>query len=347
MRERERTLWPFKPRTAVLLSISILLLSLVLLAYFRSTLSWPSQDSERIVLLGIFIISLLPIILMLADTVIDRGAVVEYKGVRVDFSQVQRVTTTGTTIPANIGVTGQPVNDSGTNQILDALRTAVSTDIVTIDLENGQAWWETRLLVLLSGALRHNHPKCLVFVATEGGTRNWYQGWGEASDLFSLLLNAHPQYPVIYHSALAAAQQWNLTGIQSPKTQPVTPAWMQPPNLASDLATRHSWLAFDYDTGIPNKFYAEQLLASELGEKIENKEPPRTISVVRLEELFKPVLHKDVIDESWPSERQVSKFFDSDLPYMAITNNGQYKSLIPRSSVINKMVGTLVQVKPV
>jgi hypothetical protein len=120
---------------------------------------------------------------------------------------------------------------------------------------------------------------------------------------------------------------------------------MQSPGHLAGLATRHSWMAFDVSTGLPNKFYAEQLLASELGEKIEQIEPPRTISIVRLEELFRPVLHKEAIDESWPSERQLNEFFTNDLPHVAITNNGQFKSLISRTSVLNKMVGTLVQSK--
>jgi hypothetical protein len=338
-------MWPFKPRSAILISIFILIILLIFLAIFRTTLSWPSQESERMVLLGIFIISLLPIILMLADLMIERGATVEYKGVKIAFSQAQTGTTPGITIPANIGVAGQPVSDSSTTQILDALRQAVSTNIVLVDLEEGQAWWETRLLVLVSGAVRHNQPKTIVFVATDGGTRNCFQGWGSASDLLPLLLNAHPKYRIIYQTALAAARQWEMVEPQGPNIQPPQPTWMQSPGHLAGLATRHSWMAFDVSTGLPNKFYAEQLLASELGEKIEQIEPPRTISIVRLEELFRPVLHKEAIDESWPSERQLNEFFTNDLPHVAITNNGQFKSLISRTSVLNKMVGTLVQSK--
>ncbi|HLO30219.1 MAG TPA: hypothetical protein VK249_13835 [Anaerolineales bacterium] len=346
MTERNLTMWPFKPRTAIILSISILLFSLILLAIFKSMLAWPAPDSEKIVLLGVFIISLLPVVLMLADTLIERGAVVEYKGVRIDFSQVQRTTTTGITIPANIGVTGQAVNDSGATQILDALRQAVSTNIVIVDLEDGHAWWETRLLVLLSGAVRHNQPKTIVFVATDSGTRNCYQGWGSAGELLPLLLNAHPKYRVIYDSVLAAAQQWAMLGPHAANTIPAQPTSITQPGWdATSLATNYLGTAFDYNTGLLTKFSTEQVLASELYTKIEQQEAPRTISIVRLQELFRAVLHISMIDETWPSERQLSEFFRNDLPYMAMTENGQFKSLIARSSVLNAMVGTLVQGK--
>jgi len=345
MSERDRTLWPFRPRTAFVFSISILVLSLIVLAISKTIYSWPDQGSEKTVLLGIFILSLIPLLLRLADVAIERGAVVQYKDLKIDFSQVQKATTSGITIPANIGVPGQAVADSGTNEILGALRQAATSYMVIIDLEKGQAWWETRLLILLSGAVRHNQPKIFVFVGTDGGVENCFQGWGTASDLLPLLLDAHPKYHMIYHSVLAATRQWELVEPQGPNIQPPLPVSMQPPGQAPGLAGRHSWMAFDYNTGLPNMFYAEQLLASELGEKIEQVESPRTISLVRLEELFRPVLHKAVIDESWPSERQLMEFFNHDLEFMAITRNGQFKSLVSRIDVLNTMVGALVQNK--
>ncbi len=345
MSEQNRKMWPYKPRTAFLFLISILIILVIALAISRTTYSWPSPDSEKTVLLGIFVLSLLPILLMLADIIIERGASVEIKGVKIDFSQAQMASPSSITIPANIGVPGQAVADSGTNQILDALRQAVTSDMAILDLEEGQAWWETRLLVLLSGAVRHNQPKTIVFVGTDGGIRNCFQGWGVASDLLPHLLKVHPKYPMIYHSVLAAVRQWELVEPGEPNSQPPQPAWMQPPGQAPGLASSHPWMAFDYDTGLPNKFFAEQLLASELGEKIEQVESPRTISIVRLEELFRPVLHRAVINETWPSERQLSEFFDSDSGYIAVTQNGKYSTLVSRQTVLNAIVKTLVEKK--
>lgn len=340
MSDQNRKLWPFKPRNAFVSSILMLAISLVVFIISKTIYAWPGEGLERILLLGIVAFSLLPILLRLADVVIERGAVVEYKGIKIDFSQVQQAGTSGLTIPANIGVAGQAVTDSSTTQILDALRQAVSSDIVLIDLEEGQAWWETRLLVLLSGAIRHNQPKTIVFVAKDGGVENCFQGWGLANDLLPRLLKAHPQYPLIYYSVLAAVRQWELVEPQGPNIQPPPPVWIPP-----GLAGRHPWMAFDYNTGLPNKFYAEQLLASELGEKIEMVETPRTISIVRLEELFRPVLFRAVIDEAWSSERQLSEFFGRDTAYMAITRNGQFKSLISRTAVVNNLVGVLARAK--
>ena len=345
MSGQDRKLWPYKSSTAFAVSIMVLIASLFALAFAKANYSWPGKSIENTVLLGIFILSLLPIILRLVDVVAERGAVVQYKDLKIDFSQVQKTAISGMTIPANIGVTGQPLVDSGSSAILGIIG-GMKSDMAIIDLEEGEAWWETRLLVLLSGAVRHHQPKILVFVGKDGGVEKCFQGWGYARELPPILLKSHPKYQKIYYAVLAVARQWELVQPQGPNIQPSEPVWMgPPPGQAPNLVGSHPWMAFDFNTGLPNKYFAEQLLASELGSQIEQVESPKTISIVRLEELFRPVLHKAMIDETWASERQLSEFFKNDLEYMAVTRNGQFSSLIPRSAVLNMMVGKLVQNK--
>jgi hypothetical protein len=349
MSERDRTLWPFRPKASIVAAVLILLSLLLTLVILRGTLDWPSPESETAVLLGIFLLSLTPILLVVADTIIERRGVVKFGAVKVDFSQAKRTETPGLTVPANfgnVGVLGQAVAHSGTNEILDALRHALrhatTSDSVIIDLEEGHAWWETRLLVLIAGAVRHKQPRLIVFVGTDGGVRKCFQGWAFAGELLPHLLIAHPKYPHIYHSALAAARQWEMVEAQEPKSHRSQPAWMQQSGTQPGLAGRHIEMAFNYNSGLPNPFFAEQLLASELGEEVEQAEPPRTISLVRLADLFRPVLHQEAIVESWPSERQLNVFFSHDAPYVALTEKGQFKALVSRLSVLNTMVGALV-----
>lgn len=341
MKQREHSLWPFRPQLSIVAALIILFGLLLLIVLLRVTLDWPSQTSETAVLLGIFLLSLLPILLVLIDTLVERGGVIEYQGVKIDFSKAQMIDTVSLTIPTNIGVPAQPIYDSGSVQILDALKQASGSESVIVDLEEGQAWWETRLLVLLAGAVRHNQPKIIVFVGTNGGIKKTFQGWAPAQTLLPLLLNAHPKYALSYHTALAAHRLWELVEPkEKTEPQPVLPAW-----VPLGLATRYQWMALDGNTGLPNKFFAEQLLALELGEKIEAVETPKTINLVRLDELFKPVLHKEAVDESWSSERQLDLFFENDNAYIAITQKGQFKALASRLSILNTLVGGMIKKK--
>jgi hypothetical protein len=341
MNQSDRNLWPFKRRTSVISSVSLLFGLLIILALVRSKTGWLNQTSLSSLLIGVLVLSLLPLLLVLLDVIIERGGKIEFKGVKIDFAQARQMGMSGITVPANIGVRGEPVNDSSTMRILETLKRATSCDVVIIDLEEGQAWWETRLLVLLSGAERLRKPEKIVFVGTEAGKQHCFQGWAHATDLFRLIVNAHPKYRRILETAKAAAKKWELV---EPLPQPPPPS--PPPQIQPGLATQHyPWMVLD-NSGLLNPFLPEQLLASELGGKIEMMpEGPRTLSLVRLEELFRPVLLKDRIEQSWPNDRQIRAFFDSDEQYFAITQRGQYSILVARLTVLSQMLKPLIQEK--
>jgi hypothetical protein len=120
----DRRFWPFHPRF-ILIAIAVILISvLAVVAGLRAILKWPSTQSDNVVLIGILVLSLLPTFLSLLDVVIERAAVVEYGGVKIDFSQSREKAMVGITIAPNIGVQG--VTDSSTMQILETLRQATS-----------------------------------------------------------------------------------------------------------------------------------------------------------------------------------------------------------------------------
>jgi hypothetical protein len=327
------------------MAVALLLASfLAVVAGLRVLLKWPAAQSDNIVLIGVLLLSLLPILLAVLDVIIERGGVVEYGGVKIDFSRSKEKGMVGITIAPNIGVQGQPVTDSSTMQILDTLRQATSCDVVIIDLEDGQAWWETRLLVLLAGAARLNKPDKVVFVGKDANTDRRFQGWSHAGDLLPRILTAHPQYERSLQAAWAAAGQWNLVEpLDSPTPlAPVVPAPTPPTWLSGRLATGHPWMAFDPATGLHNHLFAEQLLQSDLGQKIETQEGPRNITLMRLEELFRPVLNREHIDLSWSPDRQLEMFMSGEAPFIAVTSNEKYFAIVSRQTLLNEVLRSLV-----
>jgi len=68
---------------------------------------------------------------------------------------------------------------------------------------------ETRLLVLLAGAVRHKKPDKIVFVGKEANMDRRFQGWSYVDDLLPQLVTAHPQYARSLESAWAAARHGN------------------------------------------------------------------------------------------------------------------------------------------
>lgn len=352
MAHTERKLWPFGTRSALITAVAILIGLPILTAVLQETLDWPSAQSETEILIGILVLTLLPIILILLDLVAERGGTIEYRGIKVDFSQSRSVATTGITVPPNIGVPGQAVTDSSSPQILDALRQATASDLVVIDLEGGQAWWETRLMVLLSGAERLGRPDKIVFVGTEGGKEQQFQGWAYSRDLFYRLSNAHPEWEPIVQAARAANRQWELVEPVNliPPEVPWSPFNQAPKPARSlpwfrTLAKNNAWMAFQSYTGLYNELFAEQVLQSELGREVEQKEGPRGISLVRLEDLFRSILITDELDLNWTTDKQLTTALDADAPFVALTQNGKYSALVSKLSLLNEVVKSLVKAR--
>ena len=88
------------------------------------------------------------------------------------------------------------------------------------------------------------------------------------------------------------------------------------------------------------------MLASDLGQQVEHSEEgPRAISLVRLKEIFQPVLYTTSIDTSWAPERQIAEFYGTDSDYVAFTQQGAYLSLASRLSVLNALVRSVIEDK--
>jgi hypothetical protein len=118
---------------------------------------------------------------------------------------------------------------------------------------------------------------------------------------------------------------------------PPKPSW-----ITSEIASRYTWMAFN-SSGLPNKLFAEQILQSELGEKIETKEGSKPISIVRLNELFKPFLNTKCIDQNSSPTQQKVAFLGNDSSWIAITNNRKYSSLVSRMAILNEMLKPLIE----
>jgi hypothetical protein len=308
-------------------------------------LSWPAPASEGIVLTGALILSFIPLGLSVLDVVLERGGTLELAGIKLNIAQVAVSSLATVHMPTNIGGTpGQPISDSDTSSILDSLRQASSSDVIIIDLGSGDEWWETRLLVLLAGAVRLRHPEIVVFVATDGGVARAFQGWARPDDLFPRLLAADPRYARSYWTAIAAASQWALDP-PPPVAQPPALPSDSPPVPFQGLAANYSWMRYLQGTVTAaqrNDLAAEQALALDLGATVEMPTRPVGITIDRLTMLFCSVLRKFAIDETDPGEKQLEEFLGSTEPYVATTRGREYQRLVSRATGLNAIVRSII-----
>jgi len=340
MKKADHRFWPFRASTSAITSLSVFLVIVTVMIVAHWGYGKPLPLSEEKILIGLLVFSLLPVVLALVDLVIERGGLLKYGDFQIELSRFEDTAMRGLTIPPNIGVVGRAVSDSDTVPILDVLEDATSCDVAIIDLEDGQAWWETRLLVLLAGAERLKRPQKIVFVGTDRGKPKQFLGWAHPYELLKCLVEKDEQYRRSLFKARVAGRQWSLVEPIHPVPQAPADIHNAYPWITSDLAMRHPWMAFDQATGFPNELLVEQLLAADLGQKIEmnSNSNPRTISIRRLDELFASVLVKEHLDRSWSSSYQSETFFRLQYQFIAVTNNGAYELMVSKLDVLTEMI---------
>ena len=313
-----------------MVAVPLIALALVAaLAVARAQADWPGPGSDNLVLVGVLVLSLLPVLLVLVDLVARRGGSIAFREVRIDFA--------GAVEPAST-ITIPKVTDSSRTEIIQTLRGHVGNEFVVVDLEEGDAWWETRLLILCAGAARFGRPGAIVFVATQRAPRR-FQGWAPPADLLRSMLRADPRYRTAYANAQAAAAQWRLVPPPDPGLNGPPPAqpWMTP-SVASDSLP--AWEP-DGKWSEPNEFAAEQYLANEL----EQYEPPEAggITTARLKHLADSFLRTDAIDRQWSDDARMDALLASEAEYVAVTDRGQYVGLLSHAAGRTMILQALVR----
>ena len=271
--------WPFDARWAFFASL-ILVPGLVALAVwlYRPTGPLSTRLTFPTLLLAV-LLGLLPVALVILAGVRS----VEAAGVKVAFVAVRDVVNTGGAVPARSFITdklrNQPISpalhdaalEDAEYTIIGSLKDAAGTDYVVADLQRGDAWWDTRLLVLVAGAARLESPKAVVFTSpTPDGPRG-FVGWARPSELLGQLLATEPTLSEAYQEAQGdlVQQRLNAAQKQAPtRTGSVSPSRVTP----------------------KDGFEAELLLLT----RVRRLEPPdtaRRLTEVRVRELFGPILH--------------------------------------------------------
>ena len=359
--------WPFDARWAFFASL-ILVPSLVALAVWlyrpkgplATTLTFPT-------LLLAVLLGLLPVALVILGGVTS----VEAAGVKVAFVAVRDVVNTRGVITArsvladNLGSPPGRLMDSDKASIFESLKGAVGTYCVVADLKEGDDWWDTRLLVLVAGAVRLAFPKAVVFTSATPGRPSGFVGWATPSELLRRLLAREPKLRDAYH---AAQQDLLLQQLAMPMALGKPPMMLPWPASAK---MEESWPAADpvppsaeRKTGTTDKieykfpsagqdrlssvspedeFRTERVLLNEVIHlDLEQPGAPRSLTEVRVRELFGSILHTDAVEREDEDTDWVETILTSTADFVAVTRGHQFEDLVPRRAAVNAVLLSLV-----
>lgn len=354
--------WPFGVRWAFIASL-VMVPALVVLAVWLYRPEGPL--STRLTfppLLVAVLLGLLPVVLVILGGVRS----VQAAGVTVAFAAVQDavsthgVITTRSLIADNLGNPPGSVMDTGSDTIIDSLKNVVGNYGVVADLKEGDEWWDTRLLVLVSGAVRLAFPKAVIFTGATPEQPRCFLGWATPSELQRRLLARDPALNEAYRAAQRDWMLWQLGAQAQPgaaRLLPWAPSGKACANLPSDaplpqLAQRlaNGTIELPWPSAEPqvtpwvlreDGFEAERLLLSRLG-PLEIGGTPRLLTEVRLRELFGSVLHTDAVDPEDDEATWVETILGSTADFFAVTRGRQFVNLVPRQTALNGVLLALV-----
>ncbi|MGF1426525.1 hypothetical protein [Kitasatospora sp. LaBMicrA B282] len=281
------------------------------------------QVSAGWVLLGIAALSVLPLVLVVLDGLASTGGSIEVGTVKIALT-AETAVQPQVVVPSNVtNDPGTALADSGGHRILTALKKAAAADAVVVDLADGHAWWETRLLILCAGATRRGRPSAVVFTGVQAGRPGRFLGWGHPNELLEALLEADPDYRREYVKANgfgATARLDTAQRLPDPPSVPVVVPADQPAVL--------------------NPFLEEQFLAILLAPK--ETPAPVEISTGRLHSLFDSVLRTASVDRSVGDADWVRSALRSEDERIVLTESGRYVGMMSRGAVTRAALLSLI-----
>ena len=357
--------WPFSRQAAFLASLVLIPASIAVAIWLHRSGNLVGTRLSGWTLFGAVVIGLSPVLLLILSGV---GSV-EAAGVKVAFAAVQEVVVTTeavdprTRLAHNLGQpTGVPVHDTAGDTIIQSLGDAVVDDVAVVDLKEGHAWWETRLLLLAAGAVRLGYPKAVAFTAAVPNKSRKFIGWATPADLLRRHLAMSTPLREAYEKAQRDVMLWQLSVSEAEDSSgqrrlPWAPAGRATSYLPSGTnvppmgeAAPNDRVIFPWPSADPpyapaapigDGFLPERLLLNWL-HAVEISDERQVVTQTRLEELFRPVLHTESVDRDETEERWLETILGTTGDYFAVTAGGQFNNLVPRWTAVNAVLLSVV-----
>jgi hypothetical protein len=318
------------------------ILALLLAGYgiSRTATSWPPGRYDGWVLLGIVILSVLPILLLVLQALAAWGAKLALPG-GVSLSFAAAVETTGVTVPTtamteNLGTADDiSVEQSTLRSVLRALRRARDSDAIVVDLRQGLTWWESRLFLLIAGAAQRDRPQAVAFVGQCGGRRQVFLGWATPNQLLDLHLRAVPTLAYVYAQARASAARWRV-GVLAPPYPGTAPTVTYP----WDTTNQQQSLPLLQDELADPEFALELYLQQQLD--LNHPELRTPVTITRLQELYQAELVTDSVDADADDATWARLLATRPERFFAITKDGKFSRLVARDALVTTMLARLV-----
>jgi hypothetical protein len=293
---------------------------------------WPNKESWGLVVLAALVIALLPLLGPVLTFLRESGAVLDIKGVKLDFTASA---TRGSVERSNLqDQPGVQVTDSNAADIAAAAQAARSASFVVIDLGVGRSWYPTRLFALAAAADELNGARAIVVLAQRGGVAGRFSGWIMPRDVVAAFCDRDPRYRAALNEARAILYHLRLSGGS------VDYVWPQPSFNGNQFIRAYSEagdLAFVPALIARLQQQTPQGLAAPGA--LEVPWQPAWLGAEEVERLLDPWLVREHVREDLPEAEKWAMLRRATGEFLAVTDDkGCYCGMIDLTAVVRRAV---------
>ena len=314
---------------------------IVVFAVLSFATGWPDKQGWGLVVVLSAVIAALPIFGPILEFIRDSGAVIDIKGVKLDFSA--SAAHSARLERANFDdYPGMPVSDSNAASIAEAAETAQSAPVVVVDLGTGQSWYPTRLFALAAAADTLKGARAIVIAGQRGGVRGSFLGWIAPEDAVTAFCNRDPRYREALNHALTILHHLRLSGGDA--GYPFPPSFDGAPFLAAYRTSRDLALVPALIASMQSPPAAAPGMPPTA--PLELQHHPEWLGRDDAERLLDPWLIRDHVYEAMPGAEKRTLLARAGRGFLAVTEeNGTYRGMIDVAAAIRREVFNPPQAK--
>jgi hypothetical protein len=330
----------------LLLAAAIFVAIILVFAFLSSAAGWPNATSGWPIAIGIaLVLALLRVIGPVLDYLRQTGAKLETPFLKLDWAGAARATV----------ITQQPwvlsddlirrsssVPDSAIGELERSAQSFSGQPEIVLDLEDGGAWYTTRVFAVAATAAVVGSPQAIVLIGQRNAVPRQFGGWISPHDVVTAFLRRDHKFAQVYSHAIEYLSQLRMhagdTSFAAPVSLPKFTQYKYPFQTYGDTAVIRIL--------VDQMQYPDPAPPAPSAEALELPQQPPWINLEELERLLQPWLVRDHVEVDQAPKEQVIKILASPHQFIASTRGGQFIGMIDVRRVERDIVRQLVARAP-
>jgi len=346
----ERAPAPFAiDRNEAIVATAIFVLVLLAFAAVAAVAGWPNRDGGWSLAVAVaLVLALLRSFGPMLDVLQRSGAKVEAPfGIKIDFAGVAPTTDgPATWVLADSTIrAGARVNETGVADLEASAQDFAHQRDIVVDLEDGQAWYSTRLFAVAATATLIGSPETIILVGQKSGMPRQFGGWISPADAVTAFERHDQRFVMVRAQALKYLARLRRHADDATYALPAAGADNLQPQKYGNYASRYR----QYGDVAFISILVDQMQAPDVADprgELESSATPPWIGLAELAQWVEPWLVSAHVKLELPPKERVLQILASGHDVIASTRNGQFEGIIDVRRTERDVVRQLVVRSP-